>query len=259
MDSTAHQLERFRAQDRQRRGTPMSFLDLPFELRLKIYRFYVPRGCFVWNKASSTIPEFHFVLLENRARLTPRTFSQEPFETALLRVCKQVSEECLDVLYGENQFEMNLARGAQVVLQKAFTSQNIQRIRQLNVIARLTAHPPDVRLLPQPDHQFWSVVIPQLRNFILQANDPAICVNATLALWDTDRVIERRLLDNWKERAEPYFELFGRLLGGVTRNIQVEITVGSETLRIAQQHIPGRFPVKVVDRVQCICGKMCTK
>lgn len=188
-----------------------------------------------------------------------RRFREGPFTTALLCVCRKISEECLDVLYGENRFEMDLARGAEFVLRSAFTEENIVRIRDVHVIARLAAPPPDMRLLPQPDHQFWNLVIPELTNFVLQANEPATCVDATVARWDVDRVLERRLVDDWKERVEPYFELFGRLLDGVTRNIKVDISVGSETLGLAQQHSPERFSVRVVNRVQCICGRGCTQ
>jgi hypothetical protein len=51
------------------------------------------------------------------------------------------------------------------------------------------------RILEQ-NHQFWNLVIPELTNFVLQENEPATCVDATVARWDVDRVYGRRLLDD---------------------------------------------------------------
>lgn len=258
MDSSARQLEIFAAQDLQRRDTPTTFLDLPVEIRLQIYRLYVPRGRVVMNNATILGRGHGFVVYEDSVLRTPRVLSLLPFTTALLVVCKQVSEECLDVLYGENRFEIDLARGAQAIFRMAFTEQNIRRIKNVHVIARLAATPPELRLLPQPDYQFWAMIFPHLISFALQANEPATCDDAIGARWDADKVLERSLINTWKGRAEPYFELFGKLLGDVDRNIKVGISVGEATLVLAQRHIPGNYPVKRVYKV-CICGRRCTR
>lgn len=259
MDPSDLQLKKFSAQDLQRRAMPMTFLDLPAEIRLQIYRVYIPRGRVVYNNASLARGGLDFIIYEDHALRTPRILSLLPFTTSLLAVCKQVSEECLDVLYGDNQFEIDLARGAQYLFRMAFTEQNIRRIKNVTVIARLAAAPPDLKLLPQPDYQFWAMILPHLTSFALQANEPATCRDATVARWDVDRVLERRLMDSWIERAEPYFELFGRLLSDVDRNIKVDISVGAATLVLAQRHIPGHLSVKRMNWVECICGRRCTQ
>lgn len=259
MDSSARQLEIFQAQDLQRRAAGNTgFLDLPVELRLQIYRIYVPRNYVIFNNARAFTEEFDFVFYEDRALRMLRIFPQIPFTTDFLVVCKQVTEESLDVLYGENRFEMDLARGAQGVLREAFTERNIQRIKDLHVIAYLSVPPPDRRVLPQPDYGFWAMVIPHLTSFVLHANEFGTCAGPRMARREPDTVLIQYLSNLWKELIEPYFELFGRLLGGVDRNIKTDISVGSETLPLAVRHIPGNYHVSVVNRVLCICqGRFC--
>lgn len=183
-----------------------------------------------------------------------RLFPQVPFTTDFLVVCKQVSEECLNILYGENRFELELAREAQAVLRRAFTEENIRRITDVHVIANLTAPVPDMRLLPQPDPQFWAMVFPHLTSFVLQATEHANCMNATANRGVVaDGSLGERLLYNWKERVEPYFELFGRLLRDVEDNIKVDISVGSETFMTAERHIPRSCPVRMVNMAPSVC------
>lgn len=124
----------------------------------------------------------------------------------------------------------------------------------MHVIANLTAPVPDMRLLPQLDPQFWAMVFPHLTSFVLQATEHANCMNATANRGVVaDGSLGERLLYNWKERVEPYFELFGRLLRDVEDNIKVDISVGSETFMIAERHIPGNYPVRMVNMAPCVC------
>lgn len=114
---------------------PFPFLLLPAELRLAIYRhIFVVRGeirldCF--------LPASHFYLhkwkyKENKPRCK-HPAHRPRINTAVLRLCHQITAEALAVLYGENHFACITLCCLQPVIVQAFSSENLGRVRKLTL------------------------------------------------------------------------------------------------------------------------------
>ena len=90
-------------------------------------------------------------------------YSWNPNENknSLLLLSKQISEECLDILYGENIFKLYLNGEGEVYLRKNFTEVNRRRMRYLLLIAQ----PMGVSYEPVriPDNVLWASILPSLR------------------------------------------------------------------------------------------------
>lgn len=98
-----------------RRGF-IGFLHLPYELRRMIYDYFIPRG-------------YHVELAEGALRWAKNgqwTRIEHPFYN-ILRVSKQVSKECLDILYGDNMFVTQWEEGNDPFL-KFLSEDNRNRI-----------------------------------------------------------------------------------------------------------------------------------
>lgn len=95
-------------------STPTGLLDIPLELRRQIYQYCLVRpspltvNC-IWND------------------ILPVGDASVRHQKSLLLVCSQVSEEALDVLYGDNVFRFDLNPGGGTCLQQNFTGTNRKR------------------------------------------------------------------------------------------------------------------------------------
>ena len=94
--------------------TPTGFLDIPLELRRQIYQYCLVRPSpltvnYLWNDI-------------NPGGDIPRRHRKSP-----LLVSQQISEEALEVLYGDNIFRVDLNPGGGTCLQKNFTIANRKR------------------------------------------------------------------------------------------------------------------------------------
>ena len=106
---------------------PTGLLGVPLEIRLEIYRYFLIRR----EPIKLQFLNFH-----------PKQWPDEDYNplnakrhTVVLLVSRQLSEEALNVLYGENIFEVALHRGSQSILSQ-FAPANRQRIRRLQLSAR---------------------------------------------------------------------------------------------------------------------------
>lgn len=93
-----------------------SFLGIPLEIRLEIYRYLL------------VVPGF--IALDYGVAYSG-AYMKLP--TAILSVSKQISEEALDVLYRENMFAICLSSRDRGLYPYEFTAQNWQRVRCLTL------------------------------------------------------------------------------------------------------------------------------
>jgi len=91
-------------------------------------------------------------------------------KNSIFLLSKQISEEALDILYGENIFKLHLYGEGEYYLKKNFTEVNRQRMRYL----LLTAQPMGVSYEPSrmPDNALWSSILPTLKGLRILAEQP---------------------------------------------------------------------------------------
>ncbi|KAI9858187.1 MAG: hypothetical protein M1813_007836 [Trichoglossum hirsutum] len=89
-------------------------------------------------------------------------------DLAILLVSRQVSEEALDVLYGENAFRATLRRGDRDVFSKLAPT-NRQRIRRLPIVLQDTF---DHTAPPYFDSQIWPQIFANLTKLCIVAEQP---------------------------------------------------------------------------------------
>ena len=123
---------------------PVSFLDLPLELRRQIYQYCLVR--------------------EDPIDIKPCL----PRGTSLLLVSKNVGSEALEVLYGDNIFKIDFREYSGDSLQRHFTKANLQRIRKMQVV-----------MIPQPspypcmlDPKLWVPALANLTRLFIVAQQP---------------------------------------------------------------------------------------
>lgn len=104
---------------------PTGLLGVPLEIRLEIYRYLLTRRELI----ESQPPIFYDDQWPNKD--FPLNTKRHP---VVLLVSRQLSEEALNVLYGENVFEFSLSRSSQTILSQ-FAPANRQRIRRLQLSA----------------------------------------------------------------------------------------------------------------------------
>ncbi|CAI7631113.1 unnamed protein product [Penicillium palitans] len=136
---------------------------IPPEIRLKILAFCVPRKCAIKVTNKMFRPYGVEPVVSTRdSSLEDRFSNTTPLWTNVLHVSKRMSDECLNMLYGENLFELYLDRGAEATLKKTFTKENLHRIRFILAIAPSPYYSGE---LNPPDIPFWAMMIPNLKVF----------------------------------------------------------------------------------------------
>lgn len=184
--------------------TPLLFT-LPTEIRLKIFGFCVPRKCAIKVTSAMYRPYGVEPVVSTRdPSFDHDKFSNtSPLWTNILHVSKQMSDECLDILYGENLFEVYLKRGAEATLKKTFSKENLQRIRFILAIAPGPCFSGE---LNPPDIPFWAMTIPNLKLFewVTQPDKRAEQQMSDLVM--------QQGLEGWMEWTDAYLDCFGEFL-----------------------------------------------
>lgn len=99
-------------------STPTGFLNIPLELRRQIYQ-----ECLVHPSPLTVNYLWNDIL--------PGGDTSRRYRKSLLLVSQQISEEALEVLYGNNIFRVDLNPGGGTCLQKNFTSVNRKRSKPI--------------------------------------------------------------------------------------------------------------------------------
>ena len=139
---------------------PTGFLDLPFEVRLQIYRYCLVRRTTIHG---------------NRIHLSGDK------NKSLLLVSKRIGSEALDVLYGDNVFTVSALRGGEWYFNKHFTEANRQRIRKVQLLMEPPPNEDDCIL----DSTVWSPVLANLKELSIVALQPLpLSLALDFQLWD---------------------------------------------------------------------------
>ena len=237
------------------RAHSAGLLKIPAEIRLRIYRYYLPwrrtivvsTPCFhisyPMGKEVGYAPDVEKYVLNEDGILvnedgTWDTSSRgiQRNRNSLLLVSKQISEEALEYLYGENIFKLNIHEGDEYHLRKNFSEQNIRRMRYLLVIAV----PMGVSYGRKkgPDNILWSWILPNLKVFRLLALEPSV---AGLR-WSVATPAQE---EEWAEWIKPYLECFGQHLQSKT-SVEVDVDDRKETAELIQQCLPNGY-----EKVRC--------
>ncbi|KFG84001.1 hypothetical protein MANI_024487 [Metarhizium anisopliae] len=156
---------------------------------------------------------------------------------AIFVLSRQISDEALDVLHGENIFKLHLNGDGEYYLKKNFTVGNTKRMRHL----RLIAQPRGVSYTPgkKPDDTLWRLVLPQLASLRVVAEQPIQpggYYNAPALEEETDR---------WFKWITPFLECLGRYLSKNTL-VRVDVDGRAMTKELFKRHLPHGF-----EEIQC--------
>jgi hypothetical protein len=146
-----------------------SFLDLPYEIRRAIYCYFIPRRTtfnirFYPRSLYAAMP--HSGCLGNGFR-------------GLLLVCRQVSDEALDILYGENAFEVVMNLVGQNIARPMFPQSNRRRIRHVLLLhpCRYYSHGGPVAAPLTIDSTLWDPIFPTLKTMIIADDSRTVTAN----------------------------------------------------------------------------------
>ncbi|KAE8371760.1 hypothetical protein BDV26DRAFT_298498 [Aspergillus bertholletiae] len=196
---------------------PTGFLDLPYELRHRIYCHCIPRRKQV-----------------DVQLLFPGLSYDSYMEGGFLRLSKQIAEECLDILYGENIFRLCLNGKGEYYMRNNFTEKNRHRMRYLIV----TADPAGVSYeRSTPDDSLWATILPRLKCLLLIAEQPI----QARRYYDAPTL--RQDIDTWLAWIRPYLESFGQHIPEPL-SVTVDDDDRKETRELVQKYLPPSCRLK---------------
>jgi hypothetical protein len=143
----------------------------------------------------------------------------------ILRLSSQISEESLDLLYGENMFDISLNGDGEGDLEYNFTLGNRRRIRYLLVLMT------DDDVSSTPNTPLWASLLPNLKVFQIIAKQP---VEAG-AYWNAPTLEQE--LNDWIKWATAYFDCFRRYLSTTTK-VELDDDNRKEARFLADRYLP---------------------
>ena len=212
--------------DQIQRHSPVraSFLGLPFEIRLQIYRY-----CIFQKRIVEIVSTLPFMIKRYDDTLDLNDCIRNDNKNNLLLVSKQISEESLNVLYGENLFNIHLHRDSELWLKKTLAGVNRRRIRYLTLVARPQNVPDNpVRTL---DNELWSSFLSGLNGLRIIAEQP---------LQTQPSSTPKQELECWLKWIRPLVECFGQHLSTETA-VQVDANGREETTALFKKYIPNGY------------------
>lgn len=239
--------------------TPAGLLRLPFEIRLQIYYYCIPRKRVI----EVSWPRFYigwpFEELGHTLNLEDDTpgFEEDALDleddavnlkdynldfggdywnrhmnrNSIFLLSRQISEEALDILYGDNIFKLYLHGEGEYYLKKNFTEANGQRMRYLLLIAQ----PMDVSYEPEkmPDNALWSSILQKLRKLRIVAKQPI-----QASYYDAPTLEQE--MDCWVKWIKPFLQCFGQHLSSETI-VQVDGDGQAEISELVKECLPDSY------------------
>lgn len=207
---------------------PTGLLDVPFEIRLEIYRYLLTR-----RELIELQPNIVFSGQWPNKNFPPNT-KRHP---VILLVSRQLSEEALSVLYGENVFRFSFNRSRLTIFSQ-FAPANRQRIRRLQLVA---LH----------DMTFYSS-LHDLHHHILRPIPilPPILANLTRLYIVAQQPLKTRTFDNdprpkremhkWLTYLEPVLEYVNQYVPS-RATIEVDDNDMEETSELIKKYLPNGY------------------
>lgn len=270
---------------------PTGFLDLPYEIRLQIYRHCLPQRTlfdvssllldrpyrFVYVHGSPSHDVGYQKLGDESPSLLLEDDQLEPFESvydpsgpdlecldledenrshstdedqldlfksvydriggfrsrrsvlpSLLQVSRQISDEALNVLYGDNVFKVILHGGGEYDLKTIFCEANKRRIRHIMLVLRPmgVSYSPNFRV----DTAMWDTILPHLRTLWIVAEQPLEDDH----YWNGHTVMEK--MKEWIEWLTPILECLAKTLS-TKSTVLVDVDEREETGKLIQKYL----------------------
>ncbi|KAF2804523.1 uncharacterized protein BDZ99DRAFT_397596 [Mytilinidion resinicola] len=207
---------------------PTGLLRLPFEILLQIYYHCIPRKRIIEVAHLCFIPQW-----------LPDLEDGQDFEddNSIFLLSKQISEEALDVLYGDNVFKLYLHGEGESYLKKNFSHQNRQRMKYLLLIAR----PRGVSYTPENrvDDVLWRCMLPHLKGLRIVAEQPV----KERSYYGAPT--HKQEMDCWINWFPPYMQCLGQYLVRETK-IEVDANDHAETEELVKKCLPYGY-----QKIQC--------
>ena len=153
-------------------------------------------------------------------------------KNSIFILSKQISEEALDVLYGDNVFTLSLHGLGESNLKMKFTHRNRQRMRFLVLLAQ----PMGVSYTPEMvvDDALWRAILPNLKGLRLVLEQPV------QARRDYNAPTLEQDIDRWANWIRPFLQCFGQHLS-IRTNVQIDNDGRVETGAIMKECLPHGY------------------
>lgn len=200
------------------------FLNLPLEIRNEVYRLCLP-----W-RTSVCLP------VERPGRIT-RPWGAGKDGARVMRLCKQINHEAMDVLYGENSFEIHInghAGDLYIASHIAcFNKDQLSRIREVEfVVQSLTGTYGGMNV----DSARWGPFLSHLTKVTLTAKQPVVPQLALIPSMFDGRV------RHWFKWFDKFVLMFAEYIPkGCT--IRVDYDGKSEIRAVLDAHLENRYQV----------------
>ena len=208
---------------------PTGLLGVPFEIRLEIYRYLLTRRELIELQP----PIFYSDPWPNKDY--PLNTKRYP---VILLVSRQLSEEALNVLYGENVFEFSFS-GSSLNIFSQFAPANRQRIRRLQLLAchgipfYISLFDPDHHVLP-PILESLAPILANLTRLYIVAQQPL-----RARTFDNASRLERGMR-NWLTTLKPVLECVNQYVSS-RATIEVDDNDMEETSELVKKCFPNGY------------------
>ena len=207
----------------------VGFLDTPLEIRLQIYRY-----CLVAKNP----------IITQYVSVDPWKFSSSRIrdrKKSLLLVSKRVGLEALDVLYGENVFQILLHGEGEYYLKQHFAKANIDRMRRMQFVMQ----PQGVSYGRMLESTLWSPIFANLTKLSIVAQQP-------LQPQDNYNAPPfEHEMQKWTQWLRAVLQYTVRQLSS-SCTVEVDDDDMEETSLVMRESLPGGFR-----KVQTLAGDLC--
>jgi hypothetical protein len=149
---------------------------------------------------------------------------------SLLLVCRQISDEVLDVLYGENGFKVKPERDDERFMTMIFSEATRKRIRHMMLL--LEPHD-NLYYHKSLDRRLWDICLPRLRTLWVVAEEPINYSGISGHIWD-----RQKLWFNWLPPIVEYISENLSARATVLLDLKAKDKEASRTAKLLRQSLP---------------------